>query len=239
MEKKIEIWYDQDASNPFEDWDCEPELIYYSGGRHGSTTDCSGGNIVEEIKRKATTGLVKRHIKTIFHDILETDPNYFETFDERYNYVMDEIGSATVKDLAKFCELFKIPHSYHNSTGYSQGDWAEVLLVCTDEFFETTGCERKNAEEILKGARELFDAWIWGDVFGFTEYTRKDYVKIPREEYAKGSFENVQEEVEWEQTDSCGGFYGDNFENNGMLDYVSEELKEVVKNFDKSKVLYK
>ena len=36
MEKRIEIWYDQDAENPFTAWDCEPELMYYSGGRYGS-----------------------------------------------------------------------------------------------------------------------------------------------------------------------------------------------------------
>ena len=140
--------------------------------------------------------------------------------------------------MAKLCTILKIPHSFHESRGYSQGDWAEVLIVCTDKFFETTGCQHKNTEEILKGSRELFDAWIWGDVFGFKESTKKEFVKIPREQYNAGNFDNVEDEIEWEETDSCWGFYGDDFENNGMLDYVSKELHEEVKNYDKCKIKY-
>ena len=169
---------------------------------------------------------------------MEVDLNHYDSFDEKYDYIIDAIGGLNLKNLAKLCTILKIPHSFHESRGYSQGDWAEVLIVCTDKFFETTGCQHKNTEEILKGSRELFDAWIWGDVFGFKESTKKEFVKIPREQYNAGNFDNVEDEIEWEETDSCWGFYGDDFENNGMLDYVSKELHEEVKNYDKCKIKY-
>ena len=237
MNKKIEIWYDQHAENPFIAWDCEPELMY-EAGRHTMRTDCSNGKILEEIRSKATTGMVKRHIKEICDNILNVDLDYCESFEDKFDCIQDEIGSLNIKGLAKLCTLFKIPHSLHESRGYSQGDWAEVLIVCTDQFFEYTGCQRKNAEEILKGSRELFDAWIWGDVFGFTEYTKKELVKIPREEYDAGNFDNLEDLVEWEETNSCSGFYGDDFENNGILDNVSKELYDEVRNYDKCKIKY-
>lgn len=235
MEKRIEIWYDQDAENPFEAWDCEPELMYGTG-RHGIITDCSKGNIISEIRTKATEGMVKRHIRTICDDILDIDLDWCENFNQSHDEVLSEIGSASLKELSKLCDLFKIPCLYYTSTGYSQGDWADVLLVCTDQFFEVSGCSRKDAERILKESRKLFDAWVWGDVFGFTEFTKKEFVKIPREEYNTGNFDNLEDEIEWEVTGSCGGFYGDDFENNGMLAYVSKELHEEVKNYDKCKI---
>ena len=237
MEKRIEIWYDQNAENPFEAWDCEPELMYETG-RHSMRTDCSKGNIISEIRTKATEGMVKRHIKTICNDILNIDLDWCENFDQKHDEVWSAIGSASLKELGKLCELFKIPYIQYTSTGYSQGDWSNVLIVCTDQFFESSGCQRKNAEEILKGSKELFDAWAWGDVFGFTEFTKKEFVKIPREEYNAGNFDNLEDLVEWEETNSCGGFYGDDFENNGILDEVSEELREAVKNYDKCKIKY-
>ena len=238
MEMKIKIWNDSSAENPFEAWDCEPELMYYSGGRHGNTTDCSKGKIVSFIKSKATTGMLKRHLRTICFDIFEIDLSWCEDFEQKEDQIIGEIDNADLKELYKMCTVLKIPCSLHESRGYSQGDWAQVLIVCTDEFFERTGCLRKNTEEILKGSRELFDAWAWGDVFGFTIYDKKEFVKIPKDEYDKGNFENVEDLFEWEQSDSCGGFYGNNFEENGMLEYVPEQLKETVKNFDMSKVIY-
>jgi hypothetical protein len=126
------------------------------------------------------------------------------------------------------CDLFKIPHLKSTSRGYSQSDWADVFILLTDEFFETTGCDRKNSKEILEGTEKLFDAYMWGNVYGFTVYEGKEMVKLSRKDFESDNCDNVSEEIEWEEVDSCGGFYGHNFLTNGILDHLDTELHEQV-----------
>ncbi len=61
------------------------------------------------------------------------------------------------------------------------------------------------AESILKGEVETLNQYISGEVYGF-----------------------VIETEEGEHIDSCYGFYGDDFVNNGMTDYIDEELVKVL-----------
>lgn len=73
------------------------------------------------------------------------------------------------------------------------------------------------AKSVLQGEIETFDQFIRGDVYGFKLF----------EEDTNG------EEIE---TDSCWGFYGDDFENNGMKDHLPEEVHEQLKEIE---VIYK
>lgn len=229
MEKyRIEISHCDWAENPFEAWDCEPELMYQYGRE--SVNDCSDGGIVEFIKQFPTDGQIIKHQKVLC-DILEIDHGYLcereLTKDEKADEIRWEITSSLrVDQLAKLCELFKIPHLNYESSGYSQGDWCDVLLVCTDEFFKTTGCKRKDADEILKGSKKLFDAWAWGDVYQFTVEKATEVVKLTKEDYNAGKFENLEEVLEWDYDDSCGGFYGEDVES--IADHSGAPI-EVVK----------
>ena len=63
----------------------------------------------------------------------------------------------------------------------------------------------------MKGEIEIYDYFIRGDVFGF----------------------QVLDEDE-EVIDSCYGFYGDDFETNGLIEYVPEEFHEVLKSIEVS-----
>jgi hypothetical protein len=60
---------------------------------------------------------------------------------------------------------------------------------------------RKKVEGILKGEVETYTDYLEGNVYGF---------------------QIVDEEGD--SVDSCFGFYGRDFTNNGMLDYINEEL---------------
>jgi hypothetical protein len=236
--KKIEIWYDTHAENPFEAWDCEPELMYYTSG---GLTDCSKGRIVEEIRNKMTDNMLRRHKSTICGILYGRMTYILSQGSELYDEIRNDVSDASTEDLGKICDILKIPNIQYTSRGYSQSDWADVLLVCTDKFFTDSGCSRKNSEEILKGSAELFDAWAWGDVFGFTEYEATEYVKLTREDFNNIGSKNideieVEEFLEWESTDSCGGFYGRDFKTNGMLEHVSEELHDDVINYDHNKI---
>ncbi len=60
---------------------------------------------------------------------------------------------------------------------------------------------RKRAEEIMRDEVELYDQYLRGEVFGFKLYKLVD--------------------GEWQDEDSCYGFYGDILEENGMLDHLA------------------
>lgn len=238
--KRIRIIHDKYPQNPFTDWDCEPPVMY-SGGRH-IEADFSDGGIARFIADKPTDGFIIRHQKEIA-EILDIDLNYFKEYGFDKRNKIDEIyseiiGCKDIAQLAALCDLLKIPFISYTSRGYSQGDWADVLIVLTDEFFERTGCDRKNSESILKGTRELFDAWVWGDVYGFITEECKVYKKVLASEFDAGNFEDVEEEEEWEEIDSCWGFYGTNWLENGMLDHAGKEFEEQLKNYDYSDIEY-
>lgn len=223
--KKLKIWHDSNAECPFETWDSEPELMYW-GSRNNGVTDYSKGKILSFIRNKATTSIIIRHQKRLA-EILDVNLQYFKQYSFTSEEKADDIRSAMdevdLSELASVCLLLKIPHLQYDSKGCSQGDSADVLIVLTDEFFETTGCERKNSEIILKDTATLFDNWAWGNTFGFSVV-----------EITTCNLGCEHEEI----VDSCGGFYGDNFMTNGMADHIEEELHEQLANYDYDDIKY-
>ena len=65
-----------------------------------------------------------------------------------------------------------------------------------------TKAKKAHALEILEGEVETLSHFISGEVYGF----------------------QIEDE-NGEETDSCYGFFGDNWETNGMCDYLDEDLK--------------
>lgn len=72
----------------------------------------------------------------------------------------------------------------HESRGYCQGDYAEMIFFGSPDYID--GLTRPgDAMEALKGDARLYDAWAWGDVYGFHIET-----------------------LEGEFIDSCWGYFG-------------------------------
>ena len=236
---RLRVIHDSSPMNPFKEWDCEPPVIY-SSGRDGGE-DFSKGDILSFIQKKATDGVVIRHQNKLA-EILDINLQYFKDYsfskDDKISDIISAFKDAGIKELSQLCGLFKIPHLRHDSKGYSQGDWAEVLIVLTDDFFETTGCERKNSKEILKGTAGLFDAWAYGDTFGFVLEKKKEYVQIPKDEFEVGNYDNKEENIEWEEHDSCWGFFGRDIKTNGIKDHLPEGLKVLADEFENEKIEY-
>ena len=230
---RVRVIYDSNAENPFEAWDGEPDVMCRYD-RHVS--DFSKGRIVEFIKYKPTNGQIIRHQAKLC-EILELDLEYLNerqlTKDEKADEIRWEITSnLSIQQLGELCELFKIGYTQYTSRGYSQSDWSDVLIVLTDDFYKETGCDPKNAENILKGAAKLYDDWAWGDVFGFKLEECIPMVKLTREDFEAGKFEEVEDEEEWNEIDSCWGFYGNDFETNGMKDHLPEEVWDQLKDVE-------
>ena len=72
-----------------------------------------------------------------------------------------------------------------------------------------TAKRRETIEGYLRGEVETFDQYIRGDIYSF----------------------EVQDE-NGEHIDSCGGFFGQDWENNGIKDHIEEELWEQLKDIE-------
>ena len=68
--KKIKIWQDISAINPFKEFDGQPGLMNSSNGP--TITDYSEGSIIDFVREQATDGKVIYHQKAIA-EILEID----------------------------------------------------------------------------------------------------------------------------------------------------------------------
>lgn len=73
---------------------------------------------------------------------------------------------------------------------------------------------RARAIEVMKDEVETYDQFLTGEVFGFTLYEAD-----PVED---------DETPDWEETDSCWGFFGDDLLTNGILDHVGHGLQEAI-----------
>ena len=80
---------------------------------------------------------------------------------------------------------------------------------------------RERIEGYLSGEIETYSQYISGDVYGFRVF------EIEADE--DGDFDEDNEDNE---VDSCWGFYGDDFLNNGMADHIDKELHEQLKGIE-------
>ena len=90
-----------------------------------------------------------------------------------------------------------------NTAGFScPWDSGQVgVIYISRERLKKDGIGEEQARECLRGEVEVYDQYLRGDVYYCVE-----------EEYN-------EEKDEWVVIDSCGGFYGTDWETNGMTDY--------------------
>lgn len=135
-------------------------------------------------------------------------------------------------------ELFKLAGwpTYRTVTGYSQGDWAEVLVVATPEAVEKFGTdiehfrteakampeirtidparwpewiEDKAAELMLATTAKLYGWWAFGDVYGHI---------VERRCVGESFDDDDGTDEEWEELPdgSCWGYYGPDHDQSGL-----------------------
>lgn len=69
----------------------------------------------------------------------------------------------------------------------------------------------ENAEKCLRGEVEVYDQYLTGDVYGFI---------LERADISDLRSDEDDEDLGWEECDSCWGFYGSDVKTNGMLDHA-------------------
>ena len=118
-------------------------------------------------------------------------------------------------DVEAILPLYLYDHSglTMNTTGFSCGwDSGQVgYIFITKESFKNF--QGTTAEEVLIGQVKTYDLYLRGEVFWF---------KVVEEKHCECCGSNSEEHI-----DSCSGFYGDDFEKNGLGEYVNlDEYEE-------------
>jgi len=83
---------------------------------------------------------------------------------------------------------------------------------------------REKADDIMRADVELYDQYLTGEVFGYTLYE----AELP---------EDPEGTPDWEETDSCWGFYGNDLFTNGIADEVA--IKDILasENYEESEAV--
>ena len=131
----------------------------------------------------------------------------------------DFLGWAKGADIAVMLPLYLYDHSglsmstegwhypYNDPWDAGQVGW---IYVTKSKLREERGVKRVTkkiiswAKDILRAEVETYDQYLRGEVYSFTAYEIRDADIV--------------------ELDSCGGFFGDDPEKNGMLDYVPIDL---------------
>ena len=223
----ISIELDDNAFNPFTDGDCNPlvfvlndgRLSYYENGEEYTSTYYAPGLTRGEARQHWQEFTEFKSVKTFMR---EETPYTNYPLEEVLNHYIDEQFHYNCTESEKLELLNKVftakgyPCKLSSSQGYSQGDYAEVLVVLTPEWFELTGCNPDDDHEpTLQSTIDLYGYWAWGDVYGYV---------ITKPNECEHCHHDEPEEV-----DPCWGFYGDDHEKSGLLDqarsFIDEELK--------------
>lgn len=215
--QKITVLQDWDAVNPFSDWDSLPELatVYFHIGRaHLDDPE----HLLDF--PYIPNNIVRKHWRDLFR-LAGIDQNMQalreacegrescrlvdNVRDEFLEAFTDLNASDKLEAAAEVYRMLGIPALCTSSSGVCQGDYRELLLVCTPKYMEITGLKAEHVGESLESAAKLFRQYHDGECYGVTvESTCK----------CCGSVNDTLE--------SCWGYYGDDWENNGVLDFVAD-----------------
>lgn len=214
---------DDHPENPFKSWDSHwPMIVDYQGRGHRFDTydNCKGASLDDPIAR-FTDGQLIKHQGAIIA-AMDGDAADFATHKRDYrsdynsmaalirDYCSDALQAVSDSDkLATFAALYdllRIPNLCTSSHGYSQGDYAELLIVATPEAQSEFGWKAgRPATSDMEGQANLYSAWAWGDVYG---------VVIERK---SGD--------EWTEIDSCWGYYGNDMDESGLAEVALSVIK--------------
>lgn len=163
----------------------------------------------------------------------------FDSWDEIESYLIKEYKAEVILPLY----LYDHGNITMNTTGFScRWDSGQVGFVYVsrqgilDEFGvkRITKDLREKVEKILISEVNTYDQYISGDVYYFTIEKCEPIVKIPKDEFDAGNYDNAEEEAEWEHYDSCHGFFGTEIDN-GIVEHSGapkEIVEEALNNLD-------
>lgn len=160
----------------------------------------------------------------LFQDFVENQLGGDDTAEQ-----IQDVGEAASK-MAVVLPLFLMDHSglsistssaHFRACDSAGWDWGQVGFIWVThenvkkEYGEVNDETIKKAEACLESEVETYDHYLQGDIYG--------YVLEKAEIFTHGEGDEQKTHVEWEHEDSCWGFYGTEFDTNGMKDNIPEE----------------
>jgi hypothetical protein len=219
---KIEVAQDEHAENPFEAWDCEPPLVAFYGGRHGSATSYQGApeTLAEVVqlmpaacfKRGQRCALIRAMLNCSMKEFAEVVREYGDVQSAFSQLASEQVGGRPEgwRSAIEWLEMAEallnwagIPCLNTQSNGYS----TLILVILTPEWQEMAGTLPEYRQACMQGAADLYGAWAWGDVYGVAT------IRAPGEEPDDDNGEELED-------GSCWGFYGRDHEKSGLLEHA-------------------
>lgn len=221
---KIEISHDDCAENPFEAWDCEP-LIFVNYDRsikdYGYNASFDSDYLPSLTRVQIIQNISFILDKTGHNSLRELREDYYNYSDivdaindalqEAYN---GEYNSEKLDFYSDILNIIGVENYLGCTSGYSQGDYAEVLVIACPNWIKHSGIAKEHITESLEYAVKLFGYWAWGDVYGYSV-----------------------EDSEGELIDSCNGYYGDYSANyGGAIEEARHAIDWHVKHLRKKRI---
>jgi hypothetical protein len=220
----IEAHQDSDAPNPFEDYDNHWPMVVYMGrdgmkrypeGKRllGAALDAiSSAQLVHD--QHAIARIFGWTVSELLEDVCDS-----ELHDVKYCRDANALSVAVheawcnlapSQELRVAYELYTlagVPAHHTQVHGPCQGDWAELLIVATPEQVKAFGTEPEHIQASLEAQAKLYEAWAWGDCYGYI-------VKHRGVEIDDGS---------------CWGYYGSDHHESGLEESALEAADWFIK----------
>lgn len=252
---RIKIYYDTDKACPCKSWDMAAYFLWeYSdsyqlqdvcdwrevfgkyGDRRHSLIDALHKLISKYVKWKDLLNYFKKgkidgyqlrydnHDKMWYYkEIFSISPSDLYTHDYTYEFIED-LGCKELiqilSDLGK--DIFVKEWS---TRGYCQGDYIKGIAFCTKERYikmvsNNTSDWKTQIDKLIDDEVKSIGMWMWGDVKGYVLEKKVKFVKKYKDESRED-----EEGEEWEEVDSCWGYY---METDELIEEIMKEhnLKE-------------
>lgn len=98
-----------------------------------------------------------------------------------------------------------------------------------------TQARKEKIYRYLKNEVKTYDDYLTGQVYGF----KHEVAELP-EDYAYlammdakevapmlAKYLDLEDDLDWDIKDSCGGFYGDDLKTNGVFDYIQDKVQHL------------
>jgi hypothetical protein len=220
---KAEIHTDEDAQNPFADWDCEPPIAVLNWQRYHAKLENYGGDDLNletllsfipaplwesrEGKREILAALPFSMAELV--EAVRNAGNFKDAITHELAY---DLRPSDWSEWNEYFDTMKavaavagIPCHLTQSKGHSQGDSALVFVAALPAWVKEVGAPADTLAEQCKDAADLWSAWAWGDVYGVADILRPDGTEAPE--------------------GACWGFYGTDHKQSGLLDHCHEAVK--------------
>jgi hypothetical protein len=137
---------------------------------------------------------------------------------------VSEYVDSIVRDGYVILPLFLMDHSgISMGTGSFGCPWDSGQvgwIVCDNETIQRDfNGDRDLAEKALESEVKVYDDYLTGNVYGFIV-----------EERDKSDCPTCKRSHEWDETDSCWGFFGDDIHTNGITDHLDADLIGLAEN---------